>query len=328
MTSPTVSVVIATYNRGEKIARTLDSVLAQTRQPSEIIVIDDASTDDTAEWIRGHYPQVSVFTFPNGGTSVARNRGARQAHGDVLVFLDHDDDLLPKAVETLTDLLRRFPDARAAYADHEYKDVTAGEFFPNHHSAIAAFQRLRPIPVKAKLGNARLYAREMYYALLRGNLLQQPWAIYRTDFQALGGFDPAIRYCEDWEMYLRVTSERNVVLSDQVISTHVIEGGNLHRAAGQEIQHMKVLRKHIGLAGMKDWKATRVLRERLALYYKGFGDRFRETGAPGAWPAYLRAFAAWPFDAVVAFRCIAWSPGGIRGAIKGAGRKADRADLP
>lgn len=62
MSLPTVKVVIATSNRGERIARTPDSAVAQTMAPFEIVVIDDASTDDTASWVRAHDPRVSVFT--------------------------------------------------------------------------------------------------------------------------------------------------------------------------------------------------------------------------------------------------------------------------
>jgi glycosyltransferase involved in cell wall biosynthesis len=328
MSGLTVSVVIATYNRGERIARTLDSVLAQTTHPSEIIVVDDGSTDSTAAWIRAHYPQVAVRTFPNGGSSVARNRGAQQATGDLLVFLDHDDEMLPRAIETLVGLLMRFPEARGAFADHEYKDVIDNEYHPNHHSDIGAFRRLRQIATLDVHGDARTYGREMYYALLRGNLLQQPWAVYRPDFLAIEGYDPGIRYCEDWELYIRLTKERVIALTDQVISIHFVEGQNLHRAAGQDLQHMKVLHKHLRLNGLKDRRAVGILRERLGNYYKTIGDRRRAAKLPGAWWAYLRSFWIWPFDLVVAFRCLAWGPEGLRDAVAGSlrGKSVSSAD--
>lgn len=78
--TPTISVVIATYNRGARIARTLDSVLAQTVRPTEIIVMNDQSTDDTAAWIREHYPDVQVATVPNGGILRFPGTGARNGH--------------------------------------------------------------------------------------------------------------------------------------------------------------------------------------------------------------------------------------------------------
>jgi glycosyltransferase involved in cell wall biosynthesis len=304
MFNPSVSVVIATYNRGPKIGKTLDSVLDQIRPASEIIVSDDGSTDDTAEWIRRRYPSVRVESFANGGTSLARNRGAALANGEVLLFIDHDDEMLPSCIETLVQLLASFPTARAAYADHTYRSTADGVFIPNHHNAISSFGRLRSIVALATGADGRLYDRSMYYALLHGNLLQQPWAIYRKSFTALGGFDPDIRYCEDWELFLRVSATVPLAVTDRVVSHHSIEGGNLHRMAGQEGQHMKVLRKHIRATGWRDPRALLVLRRRLALYYKTAGDRHWPTEPVRAWREYLSSAAAWPFDHVVAARCL------------------------
>ena len=316
MGDPSVSVVIATYNRGALIAPTLDSVLAQEPAPDEVLVVDDGSTDATAEWIRAHYPQVRVVTVPNGGTSLARNRGAQQAQGDVIVFLDHDDLMLPGALATLLDLLERFPRARAAFADHELKDETSGQHFRNHHSEQAAFHRLRAVPAIEEHGADRLYGVELRYAMLRGNLLQQPWAVYREVFRELGGFDPQVRYCEDWELYMRLVWRHPIALTDRVISVHLIEGGNLHRRSGQEIQHMKVLRKHLALS-RGDRRATRTLRARLANYYKTSGDVRRADGHPGAWRDYMRSLRTWPFDPVVIVRCVAWAPRGVWEVLSG-----------
>src|SRR5438132_11139477 len=89
----TTSVVIATFNRGARIGRTLDSALGQSISPSEVVVVDDGSTDGTGEWIERQYPSVRVVRSANGGTSAARNRGAAEATGELLLFLDHDDEL-------------------------------------------------------------------------------------------------------------------------------------------------------------------------------------------------------------------------------------------
>ena len=122
---------------------------------------------------------------------------------------------------------------------------------------MAAFARLGAIPVLQKgAGTARLYDNAMYYALLRGNLLQQPWAIYRQTFLDLGGFDPEIRYCEDWEFYLRVARAVPLALSDEVISHHHVEGTNLHLAPGQEDMHLRVLAKQMRISGWSDPRAS------------------------------------------------------------------------
>jgi hypothetical protein len=194
------------------------------------------------------------------------------------------------------------------------------EFFPNHHSVIPSFHRMRSIEVHSSSGNGRTYGRAMYYALLKGNLLQQPWAIYRNDFLALGGYDPGIRYCEDWEMYVRVADRLTIAVTDAVISTHFIEGQNLHRAAGQEIQHMKVLRKHLRLSRTMDWKSRSIVRRRLAQYYKDLGDVRRASGRSGAWWAYVKSLGTWPFDVVVFVRCLTWSAAGMRDCARGAQR--------
>lgn len=307
-----ISLIIATYNRGAQIGPTLDSVFAQTMPPSEVVVVDDGSTDETVVWIRTHYPAARVVTGRNGGTSASRNRGAAEAQGDILVFLDHDDLLLPTAVATLVGLLRRFPEARAAFADHELRNLVDDEFYPNHHSAQAAFHRMRRIPTLRSEGEERTYGRPMFEALLWGNLLQQPWAISKDVFRALGGFDATIRYCEDWELYLRVVDRYVIAVSDQVISTHMIEGGNLHRVSGQAEQHMKVLRKQLALVGIRDWRANATLRRRLGNYVKDEGDERRAAGRSGAWRAYVSSAMTWPFDMVVLIRCVLWAPSGLR----------------
>ncbi len=304
-----VSVVIATYNRGARIAPTLDSVLTQTHAANEVIVVDDCSPDGTGDWVTANYPTVRVVRPErNGGTSAARNFGARAATGDVLVFFDHDDLMFPHAITTLTELLQAYPEARAAYADHQYTNTVTGQTFPNHHAAVPAFQRMKAIPVLRATAEARLYGRPMYLALLRGNLLQQPWAVYRDTFHAVGGFAEEIRYCEDWDLYLRVARVGQVAVTDRVISDHIIEGDNLHLAAGQEAMQQRVIRRLLKLDRFNPWVQW-VLRRRLGLYLKAEADRAALAGElRPAWRGYLRSFAAWPFDPVVAVRALAVYP--------------------
>lgn len=305
---PQSSLVIATYNRGPKIQITIESVLRQSIVPNEILVVDDCSPDQTGDWVQKNYPTVRVITTSaNVGTSAARNRGAWEARGDILVFLDHDDELLPHAVETLLEELRHFPEAKAAYADHSHTNFVTDVHFDNHHSQMPSFARLREIPIAEEAPLGRLYTnRSMYYALLRGNLLQQPWAIYRSTFLELGGFATEIRYCEDWDMYLRVARAVPLVLSDRVIAKHLVEGGNLHLADGQDEMHRRVMRRQLRHCGWRDPRAWLILHERLGMSYKSLGDRFRAHDLHRAWKAYLQSMWAWPLDYVVVARAIGW----------------------
>lgn len=299
------SLIIATYNRGPKITSTLDSVLSQTVQPDEIIVVDDCSPDSTGIWVAEHYPQVRVLRPPaNGGTSASRNLGAKAANGNIVLFLDHDDELLPHAVETLCDLLKKNPEAKAAFADHSYINYVSGIRYPDHHKSQPAFHRLARIPCKASSNQERVYETGMYEALLKGNLLQQPWAIYKEVFQAVGGFDEQIRFCEDWDLYLRVTRNFPIVLSDSVISNHMIEGENLHLDPRQASMHQKVLEKRLQEEPWYHFRNAWLLKRRLAMYCKTQGDQVRKESLKEAWNQYFRSFCLWPFDSAVAARVL------------------------
>ena len=104
-----VSVIIPAHNASQYIGRAIESVLAQTRKPDEIIVVDDGSTDNTAEVIK-KYESIRYIHQENAGVSVARNTGIETAASEWIAFLDADDEWIPEKLELQTELLRRNPD--------------------------------------------------------------------------------------------------------------------------------------------------------------------------------------------------------------------------
>lgn len=111
---PAVSVVIPLYNKSLYIARALNSVLAQTFQEFEVVVVDDGSTDDGAEIVRRfNDPRIQLIQQENQGVSAARNRGIDAARADLVAFLDADDEWLTDHLETLQRLYKIYPDAGA-----------------------------------------------------------------------------------------------------------------------------------------------------------------------------------------------------------------------
>jgi glycosyltransferase involved in cell wall biosynthesis len=119
---PTVSVIIPTYNRAEAVQRTLDSVLDQTFEGLEAIVVDDASTDDTAAVVAAYDDErVELVQHQrNRGGSAARNTGIAEATGEYIAFLDSDDEWLPRKLERQVAVLeRRSDDWVAAYCGVE-----------------------------------------------------------------------------------------------------------------------------------------------------------------------------------------------------------------
>ena len=185
-----VSVVITCYNQGRFLAEAVESVLCQTYQSFETLVIDDGSTDDTAEVSR-RYRGVRYVWQPNMGLSAARNRGVQEGRGDFFVFLDADDRFLPTALGTGVRALIEHPECAFAFGD--YRDVA--------HDGTLILE-----PTRLHLNG------EYYLALLRGNCIEMhATVIYRRAvFEFIGGFDTSLRACEDYDLFLRVSRQQPI----------------------------------------------------------------------------------------------------------------------
>lgn len=105
---PTFSVVIPTYNRAAVLADALDSALAQTLPPVEIIVVDDGSTDDTPAAVQRYAGRITYLRQPNAGPAAARNRGIDMARGQYIAFLDSDDAWAPWTLELFSRAVQEF----------------------------------------------------------------------------------------------------------------------------------------------------------------------------------------------------------------------------
>jgi len=116
------SVVVTNYNYGRFIGETIDSALAQTYPNVEVLVVDDGSTDESRAVIESYGPRVTPVFKENGGMASAINAGFRASRGDVVVFLDSDDLLLPRAVAEAVELLR---DTRVAKGDWTLREMDA-----------------------------------------------------------------------------------------------------------------------------------------------------------------------------------------------------------
>jgi peptidoglycan/xylan/chitin deacetylase (PgdA/CDA1 family) len=181
-----VSVVIPAYNAQETIALTLESVIAQTFPHWEAIVVDDGSTDDTltiAKDFAQKDSRIRVISQKQMGVSVARNTGINNAVYDWLLFLDSDDWILPQHLERLTEAIERNPHLDAVYGG--WVEVT-----PDGKS------------------NQQEYSGEpnnLFAALARYCVLAIHCCIVRRSIVLeVGGFDPSLRTCEDWDLWQRI----------------------------------------------------------------------------------------------------------------------------
>ncbi len=204
----TVAVVVPTYNHARFLGDALDSVLAQTCPASEIIVVDDGSTDQP-ERVTERYPQVRLLRQDNRGLAAARNAGLRASAADHLVFLDADDRLRPGAIAYNLELLASDPAAGLAYG--AYANVGySGDIRP------APF---RPVP------------REAFGAFLRGNQIGMHGTVMyrRAPLEAAGGFREGLPACEDYDAYLRIARRYPVLCRPEVLAEYWHHGGNMSR---------------------------------------------------------------------------------------------------
>ncbi len=106
---PLVSIVVPLYNGRNLIKKSLDSVVGQTYSNWELIIIDDGSTDDAADFIESHYPNAKVIRQNNAGVAAARNTGVRHSNGEIIAFLDQDDEWGDTKLKEQWDFLKQDP---------------------------------------------------------------------------------------------------------------------------------------------------------------------------------------------------------------------------
>lgn len=191
---PTVSVVIPAYNAARWIEETLQSVFAQDYPDYEVIVVDDGSTDNTAEVV-ARFPQVRCIRKPNGGQASARNVGIRAAQGHYIAFLDADDIWLPDKLRVQMERLQK---TGLAWV---YSDVFA-------------FDGQTGKPLFASSKWYRLYEGDIAAHLLLLCFISSPLIVERSVFDEVGFFNESrlLRNREDWEMWLRIAARYPVGL--------------------------------------------------------------------------------------------------------------------
>jgi glycosyltransferase involved in cell wall biosynthesis len=201
-----VTIVIPCYNQAQFLGEAIESALAQSYQAREVIVVDDGSTDATAE-VALSYADVRLLQQANFGQAVARNRGLSEAQGEFVVFLDADDRLRPEALATGLRCLAAHPEAAFAYG---HIKLIAGDG--------------RPLPTPNQVGVERDY----YQELLRNNYIWTPGAVIyrRSVFGSVGGFRPRVNGSEDFELNVRIAREFPICCSGEWVLEYRLHGKN------------------------------------------------------------------------------------------------------
>lgn len=192
-----VTVVIPAHNAGRFIGRTLESVLAQTHPATQVIVVDDGSSDRTSDVVRSFGAPVELVAGPCRGVSAARNEGVRRAGGDGIAFMDHDDLWERSKLARQVEVLAARPRAALVFTQAQVvRDGVDGEIFP-----------VIPEPER--------FLASAYENLAHWNYVPMSAVmVRRSALEALappagggdGPFDTRYRYAEDWDLWLRIAA--------------------------------------------------------------------------------------------------------------------------
>lgn len=205
MADPLVTVIIPTFNRRQWIGACLDSVRAQTYPHVETLVIDDCSTDGTVEWLRGRpeYSFARVHVQPkNGGASIARNTGIKMASGELIVFIDSDDLLAPKHIETAVRVFQSQPNVGLFACDSTIIGPDGEVLF--------AGRTWHEIQSELKRYPVRTGPRTLKDVFVFSNIFPG-FTLPKAVLETLHGFDQSIFPMDDYDLMLRVAGAGYVI---------------------------------------------------------------------------------------------------------------------
>jgi glycosyltransferase involved in cell wall biosynthesis len=204
--APTVGVVITTYNHAHFLDDALISVINQTRPADRILVVDDGSTDDPARVV-ARFPSVAFVSQQNQGLSAARNAGVAALDTRYVTFLDADDRLEPRAIESALACFSRVPDCAFVYGGHRYIN-RGGEPIGERYEP--------PGP-------------DPFVRLLRGNFIAMHGTVmYRRErLVDGGGFDTALKRCEDYDVYLRLARRYPIAGYADLVASYRLHDANM-----------------------------------------------------------------------------------------------------
>lgn len=221
---PLVSIIIPTYNCENYIAETINSVLSQSFNDLELIVIDDGSTDKTRKLVESFGPPVRLISQVNAGVCAARNRGIKEARGSFICLMDHDDYWFPDKLLSQVETMRMQPEYGVAYASFILwsPDKTGNYVAPEQ-----IFQNSYPSGTDVDLSGW------IYHKLLLDCVMLTSTAMFRREvFDRCGAFNENLPYSEDWDLWLRISREYQFIKLNRpntLYRQHVKQGNRIAR---------------------------------------------------------------------------------------------------
>jgi glycosyltransferase involved in cell wall biosynthesis len=202
-----VTVLIGAFNNAPTLPEAIGSILRQTVETLELIVVDDGSTDDTATVVAGvDDPRLRYLPLAHTGIAGSLNRGIAEAQAPIVAIQDADDWSEPQRLERSLDVLDREPDVAVVGGLMREVDPEGRELVARTAYAVG----------------------DVNGALMRFNPLPNSCAAFRREVvQAAGGYDPRYLYASEYDLWLRISERHRVVVIDQILATRRMSGVNV-----------------------------------------------------------------------------------------------------
>jgi glycosyltransferase involved in cell wall biosynthesis len=245
--SPTFSVAIAAYEAAAFVGEAVESALAQTVPPLEVIVCDDGSTDDIAGALAPYRSWTTVVHEPHRGVGAAKNSAIARASADFVVILDADNVLLPRYLEALSDLAVARPDLDILTTD-AYLELD-GRIYGRYYR-----------------GKARFDVTDQRAGILHNHFIFGNAAIRRTRFLAVGGFDETLDCAVDTDCFIRLVLDgARAGLVDEPLARYRLREGSLSSDRARSLLRNIEIRERIGAEADLTRRERDLLRRDLAV---------------------------------------------------------------
>ena len=236
MSHMTVSTIIPAYRAAQTVGRALDSLLAQTRPPDEIVVVDDGSPDDLAAALQPYGDKVTLVRKANGGAASARNLGIERSHGELIAFLDADDYWEPAKLERQLELLERHPEVGLTSSRSFLREIDGALIGPCADALPYCDRVLTASGEEAFEIATRIWTSTV---------------LVRRAVLGTHRFDERLRTAEDVEVWFRIAVANSVYILAEPLATGVALPGSLSRANTDDdcTNLLSVVRRHAALLG-------------------------------------------------------------------------------
>lgn len=273
-----VSVIIPAYNHAAFLGQTIESVLNQTWQDFEIIVVDDGSRDETPQVAGQFGSAINYIRQDNRGMAATRNTGIRCSTGDVISFLDDDDLWLPDYLCTVVSYFEADPTLAAMHTGFQLTSDEEGRDFPQQ-------------------GTRTVLASELYDTLIEGGFFPpSSVSVRRSCLSSVGLFDERLQGYADWELWLRICLDHKFIGIPNMLIKYRLHAGGL----SSNVQHMmedrlKAVRKHFGPPeGQTETWPTDKRRAYAFAYRTAAFEYSMQAKLDEAWHLLEQAASIWP----------------------------------